>query len=151
MVQRHYSRVMAANEQPSGKKNSFAPNEIDMLASSIAFDVKDLDSFLPVLVDKIRTLQVGSVSVKNKKRIFGSSNLEKATFGVGDLLFQITPKGNGLLPVCVISKVIGGVSVKNQQVTLEEWLKELVVEMTTHAVQAGRDRAAIERALGIDL
>ncbi len=142
---------MAANEQPRGDSNSFAPDEIDMLASSIAFDVKDLDSFLPALVDKIRALQVGSVSIKSKKKIFGSASLEKAIFGVGDLLFQITPKGNGLLPVCVVSKVIGGVSVKNQQVTLEVWLKELVVEMTTHAAQAGRDRAAIERALGIDL
>ena len=65
-------------------------------------------------------------------------------------MFRITPKGRGPLPLCVISKVIGGVSVKNQHVTLEEWLKELVKEMTIHAIQAGRDRAAIQRALGID-
>ena len=141
---------MAANEQSSGESDSFAPDEIDMLASSIAFDVRDLDSFLPALVEKIRSLQIGTVTTKSKKKLFGSSNLENVVFEVGDLVFRITPKGRGPLPLCVISKVIGGVSVKNQHVTLEEWLKELVKEMTIHAIQAGRDRAAIQRALGID-
>jgi len=63
-------------------------------------------------------------------------------------VFRITPQASGSSPQCVISKVIGGVSVKNQQVTLEVWLKELIKETATRASQAGRDREAILKILG---
>lgn len=141
-------------ENPGGQdggelRESVLPGEFEFLASSLSMDLADLQAGLPALIEKLRSLGLGPVDVKTKKRLIGAGEVVLVAASVGDLLFSLRPTGTQGIPQCTISKSVKGIVLKREDVSLETWLEQLSSQIATVAKRVGKDRAAVERALGL--
>lgn len=114
----------------------------DMLAASLRADASELGTFLNVLGRKLLDALPGQVScVREKKRFRETDRIRKIEVSLEDLRFQLEDAGGRL--VAMISHVVRGISLKNEEVGLDEWIETLSRKLADAAARSAKSRDAI--------
>ncbi len=120
------------------------PQEFDQVAAALRADAGDLATFLDVLALKLGDALPGGVSVQREggllrknRRVAGI----RVEMGESRLTLTRTPSGLEALAV----RVVRGVALKTERVTLDTWIGLLSEGLRARAAESAEARAALAR------
>jgi hypothetical protein len=122
----------------------------DMIAASIRADGSDTDTFFRVLVAKMSDALGDRVSVKR------SGGLLKRDRPVTGVEMDLTNAGKGVLLAaarehgaitCTVARRVGGIALSTKQVSMSEWIEELVAALAEEAKRSQQTWSALHGML----
>lgn len=121
--------------------------DFDLLAASIRADTADLKTFIEALAAKLEGALPGAVEVRRGGGGLFRSGREVQSLAVnlGDDQFELGKAGSGL--EASIRKQVRGITLKTEQVGLDDWIDRLARGLQTHADSSAQARAALERLI----
>jgi hypothetical protein len=121
------------------------PSSFDLLAASLRADTTDLRVFVEALATKLELSFPERTHVERGGRMFGSKQVRKISVELGDGRYDLE-HSDGVVTARRCT-VVRGISLKNDEVGLEEWIDDLSAELVAEAERSERSRAALERML----
>ena len=123
------------------------PLQVEMLAASLRADTTDLKVFLEVLATKL------SGSLPNQTRVLRHSSLfsrehpvKEIVVTLGDYQYRVTKERQG--PIASFrAKIVRGIVLKTEQISMEQWIEELAEGLVQAAVESTQTRAALQQFL----
>jgi hypothetical protein len=120
--------------------------DLDLLAASLRADTSDLSAYVESLAAKLEEAVPGRVRVERRRSgLFGPKAVCSITLDAGDRRLTLTRK-DGAVEARVAS-LSGGIVLKNETVTVEQWVGALGEVLATEAGRSERTRQALERLL----
>ena len=123
-------------------------DELDLPAAALRADGAQLASSVQVLAGSLEQALPGIVTVA-WRRVGGFRSkrreVQRIAVPLGDELFELR-RDDGVL-LCTRHKVVRGITLSRQEMTLAEWLPALVGALGGRAEISERDRAALEGLL----
>ena len=116
-----------------------------MLAASLRADTTDLRVFVEALATKLELSFPERTHVERGGRMFGSKQVRKISVELGDGRYDLE-HSDGVVTARRCT-VVRGISLKNDELGLEEWIDDLSAELVAEAERSERGRAALERML----
>ncbi len=126
-----------------------ASNEdFEQLASSLRADSRDLNTFLEVLASKFEGALPGRAQVdyQGGGMLRRSKSVKRIRVALGDDHFELA-RDRGAV-VARRSKVVRGITLKSDQLSLDGWVAELTRALVQQSSASAADRVALERLLG---
>jgi hypothetical protein len=121
------------------------PSSFDLLAASLRADTTDLRVFVEALATKLELSFPERTNVERGGRMFGSKQVRKVSVELGDGRYDLEHSDGAVTTRrCT---VVRGISLKNEELGLEEWIDDLSAELVAEAERSERGRAALERML----
>ena len=122
--------------------------DFERLASSLRADSSDLSTFLEVLASKFEGALPGRAQVdyQGGGMLRRSKSVKRIRVVLGDDHFELARDQGGV--VARRSKVVRGISLKNDQLSLDGWVAELTKALVQQSSASSADRLALERLLG---
>jgi hypothetical protein len=121
------------------------PSSFDLLAASLRADTTDLRVFVEALATKLELSFPDRTHVERGGRMFGSKQVRKISVELGDGRYDLEHSDGAVTTRrCT---VVRGISLKNEELGLEEWIDDLSAELVAEAERSERSRAALERML----
>jgi len=118
---------------------------LDLAAASGRVDGVDTQAMLDALAVRLEEALPRAVRVK-RRRIGGfrskRTEVEQISVDLGDLRFELNQAGAGI--ACGRSKVVRGITLKRDELPVEQWLRELVDEVVRSAAVSEQTRLALE-------
>jgi hypothetical protein len=118
---------------------------LDLAAASGRVDGVDTQAMLDALAVRLEEALPRVVRVK-RRRIGGlrskRTEVEQISVDLGDLRFELNQAGAGI--ACGRSKVVRGITLKRDELPVEQWLRELVDEVVRSAAVSEQTRLALE-------
>jgi hypothetical protein len=121
------------------------PSSFDLLAASLRADTTDLRVFVEALATKLELSFPERTHVERGGRMFGSKQVRKISVELGDGRYDLE-HSDGVVTARRCT-VVRGISLKNDELGLEEWIDDLSAELVAEAERSERSRAALERML----
>jgi hypothetical protein len=121
------------------------PSSFDLLAASLRADTTDLRLFVEALATKLELSFPERTHVERGGRMFGSKQVRKISVELGDGRYDLE-HSDGVVTARRCT-VVRGISLKNDELGLEEWIDDLSAELVAEAERSERGRAALERML----
>jgi hypothetical protein len=121
------------------------PSSFDLLAASLRADTTDLRVFVEALATKLELSFPDRTHVERGGRMFGSKQVRKISVELGDGRYDLE-HSDGVVTARRCT-VVRGISLKNDELGLEEWIDDLSAELVAEAERSERSRAALERML----
>jgi hypothetical protein len=121
------------------------PSSFDLLAASLRADTTDLRVFVEALATKLELSFPEHTHVERGGRMFGSKQVRKISVELGDGRYDLE-HSDGVVTARRCT-VVRGISLKNDELGLEEWIDDLSAELVAEAERSERSRAALERML----
>jgi hypothetical protein len=121
------------------------PSSFDLLAASLRADTTDLRVFVEALATKLELSFPERTHVERGGRMFGSKQVRKISVELGDGRYDLE-HSDGVVTARRCT-VVRGISLKNDELGLEEWIDDLSAELVAEAERSERGRAALERML----
>jgi hypothetical protein len=122
------------------------PNEIDLIMASLRVDTADVATFVEALAVKLEDAIPDSVRVYRwRERLLGPKFVGKITVDAGDRQLELRRTGSSIQTSC--SRTSGGIVLKSEQVSTDEWLTALGEALAEQARRSQATRQALERLL----
>lgn len=119
--------------------------EFDLVAASLRADAQDLRVFVEALAAKLEQSFPGRCRVQ-RAGLLGKGNVRRIRVELGDNNYELTHE-NGAV-VARRSSVVRGISLKSEELGLDEWIDALAAQVVSEAARSERGRLALEKLLG---
>lgn len=122
-------------------------SSFDLLAASLRADVGDVSAFVEALAVKLAGAFPDRVRVERRGRgLFGGEKrVRRLAVGLGQREFELEAEGGSVS--CRRRSVVRGIALKNEELSLEEWIDDLSRQLAEEAGQSERGRAALQRLI----
>jgi hypothetical protein len=121
--------------------------EFDVLAASLRADASDLAVFVEVLASKLERSFPGSVRVERKGGLLGGEKrVRRLEVELDDHRYELEADRGRV--DCRRRTVVRGIALKNDELTLDEWIDALSRGLAAAAAESEQGRAALQRMLG---
>jgi hypothetical protein len=118
---------------------------LDLAAASERADRVDTQAMLDALAVRLEQALPRSVSVK-RRRVGGfrskRTEVERIAVELPDQRFELIQSGEGI--ACARAKVVRGIALKRDELPMNEWISELVGEVSRSAAISEQARLALE-------
>lgn len=122
------------------------PLQVDLLAASLRADSTDLKSFLEVLATKLAGALPMQTSVARQNKLFSREHpIREINVTLGEYQYRVVHEQQSLNTLR--SKVVRGIVLKTEQLSMDQWINELATDLAQEATQSERARIALERFL----
>jgi hypothetical protein len=120
--------------------------DIDLLAASFRADSSDVVVFVETLAAKLEEAVPGRVQVERRRQgMRGPKVVRKIVLDGGDQRLELRADGRAVETVC--ARVSGGIVLKNEQVSTDQWLAALGAALAAEAARNATTKQALERLL----
>lgn len=120
--------------------------DIDLLAASLRADAGDLGAFVEALAVKLEQAIPGGVSVERRRDgMFGPKRVRRIALDAGGRRLEL--RTGGATVQTLASKLSGGIVIKREELTTDEWLQALGEALAAQARHSMTTRQALERLL----
>jgi hypothetical protein len=121
--------------------------DIDLLLASLRAGAADAHLFLQALDAKLEGALPGQVTVERHGGLFSRAHPVKTiALELGEHRYRIAEAGHGR-PRAQRTRVVRGIALKTDELSVEEWLSSLAHELSDLAQSSERAREALERLL----
>ena len=121
--------------------------QVEVLAASLRADISDLGGFLEVLANKLAGALPHQTTVTRQKRLFSREHpVQQISVALGDYEYHIAQEQRGQL-LLTRAKVVRGIVLKTEQISMEQWIEELATGLALEASQNAQARIALEQFL----
>lgn len=118
----------------------------ELVAASLRADVGDLSAFLPALAVKLEGALPQQCVVHRRGGHFGGKKTVSAIdVDLGDTRFHVEEEHGRL--VATRQKAVRGIVLKNESLTLDQWIDELSQSVTEEAHRSEMGRTALKQML----
>jgi hypothetical protein len=123
-----------------------ARSDFDLLAASLRADARDLEAFVEALATKLEGSFPERVRVERKGgRLGGRRRVEGLAVDLDEHRYELQRERADVS--CRRRKVVRGIVLKNEDLSLEEWIDELSAALARTAGETERGREALQRLL----
>ena len=120
--------------------------EFDLLASSLRADASDLGVFVEVLASKLELSFPSSVRVERKGGLLGGEKrVRRLEVDLDDHRYELEADRGRV--ACRRRTVVRGIALKNEELTLDEWIDALSRGLAAAAAETEQGRVALQRML----
>lgn len=120
--------------------------DIDLLAASLRADSADLGAFVEALAVKLEEAVPGAVRVERRREgLFGPKLVRRIVLDAGGRRLELRSAGHGIATYS--SRLSGGIVLKSDEVSTDEWLRALGEALAAQAQHSQITRQALERLL----
>ena len=123
---------------------SEAPN-FDLVAASLRADSVDLRVFVESLAAKLEQSFPGRCRVR-RAGMLGKGSVRQIGVEVGDGRYELTHDDGRI--AARRSSVVRGITLKSDELGLDEWIDSLAAEVVAEADRSERGRLALEKLVG---
>ena len=123
-------------------------DHLDLLAASLRADSSDTRALVEALAAKLEgALPTATVVERKAVRLLSSrKRVEKVTIKLGDDTYTLALAGASAK--CGRRKTVGGIAIRNEELSLHDWLVHVTDALRAEAERSEAARAALERLLG---
>ena len=118
--------------------------DIELVAASLRADASDLRIQVEVLARKLEQSFPGLCRVR-RAGILGKGPVRTIAVEFGDNRYELE-QGNGSV-TARRSSVVRGITLKSEELGLDQWIDSLATEVTAEAARSERGRLALENLL----
>lgn len=123
-----------------------AGSDFDLLAASLRADARDLEAFVEALATKLEVSFPDRVRVDRKGGRFGGRRrVERLAVELDDHNFELAKERAKVN--CRRRNVVRGIVLKNEELSLDEWIDQLSAALARAAGDTERGREALQRLL----
>lgn len=117
----------------------------EMVAASLRADQTDTRAFLAALAVKMEgALPAQTVVERARDGLFkGTTHVSRVQINLSPSLYSIAGARAGF--EATRSKIVGGVAIKNEALSLDVWIESLARDLAAYAKSSASARAALER------
>jgi hypothetical protein len=120
--------------------------DFDVLAASLRADAADVRTFVEALAAKLEGALGARVRVERKGGILGGAKrVRRVTAELGDDAYELEHDDGRV--ACRRRTVVRGIALKNEELTLEQWIDAVSRRLVEEAQTTERGRVALERLL----
>jgi len=116
----------------------------DVLAASLRADARDLDTFFEVLAAKLSASFPESTNVA-REGFRGRGRVKSISVDLGEQRYGLERDSGGV--TCRRARAVRGIVVKNEELSIDDWIDSLSHDLADAAEQSERGRLALERLL----
>lgn len=116
--------------------------DLDLLASSLHADDRDVRLLLRVLVDRLAGALGDRLSVEHAGRFRKSDEIRRVSVQLGDEQLEASVDRGSL--TCTTARSSGGIRIRSTRVTVEEWIRHLLTILREEAATSQATRLALE-------
>ena len=118
--------------------------DLELLSSSLASDRRDVRILLKVLVENLQSALGGRLEVQRASGRFlkRSDDIARLVVKLGDDQLDATVEGDQL--GCSVGHSSGGIRIRSEKVSMEEWLRRLLDALGKEAATSQATRQALE-------
>jgi hypothetical protein len=122
--------------------------QLDLLAASLRADSSNTRSLIEALAAKLEAALPDSTSVERRGTGLFSKDkrVEKIAISLGQDYYTLAMAGESAS--AARSKIVGGIAIRNEQLSLDDWLSSLTAALGAEAKRSEAVRSALERLLG---
>jgi hypothetical protein len=120
------------------------PNDFDLVAASLRADAADLRVFVEALATKLEQSFPGRTQAQ-RAGLLGHGNVRRITVELGDSRFELAHDDGAV--TTRRSSVVRGVTLRSDELGLDEWLDLLAARVVDEAKDSERGRAALDKLL----
>jgi hypothetical protein len=122
-----------------------ATPSFELVAASLRADTEDLDVFVGTLAFKLRGALGERVRVE-RGGLFGRGRVRRIDVSIGENRYELSYDRGEIR--ARRARVVHGIVLKNEELSLEEWIDALSRDLAVEADTNERCRLALERLLG---
>jgi hypothetical protein len=120
--------------------------DIDLLAASLRADSGDVGAFVEALAVKLEDAVPGGVRVERRREgLFGPKLVRRIALDAGGRRLELRMDSGAVQAYA--SRVSGGIVLKSEEMTTDEWLHALGEALARQAQHSQSTRQALERLL----
>jgi hypothetical protein len=121
--------------------------DFDLLAASLRADTSDLRAYVEALAAKLEGALPGSVRIARRGRgLFGGAKrVEHIAVALGPDELELQSDDGRVS--CRRRTVVRGIALKNEELSLDEWIDSVSRALVDQAAESERGRAALARLL----
>jgi hypothetical protein len=120
------------------------PPDLDLVAASLRADAGDLRVFVESLATKLEQSFPGRCRVQ-RAGLFGKGGVREIRVEVGDSRYELA-HNEGIVSTRR-SSVVRGITLKSEELGLEQWIDSLAAQVVAEADLSERGRRALQRLL----
>lgn len=122
----------------------FEPLDLDMAVATVQSNMADVRVLLKVLGEQLAdAVGTGRLTVQRGGRLLRSGDVRALEVTMGDDDYRAEVEGSTLR--CTIGHRSGGIRIRSDRVSAEDWLKRLLSSLQSEAAHSQRARQALER------
>jgi len=121
--------------------------DFDLVAASLRADAADLRAFVEALTTKLEQSFPGRCRVQ-RAGLFGKGAVRQISVELGESRFVLTHDEGAVSTRR--ARVVRGISLKNEELGLDEWIDSLAAGVIAEAGRSERGRLALEKLLTAD-
>jgi hypothetical protein len=118
--------------------------DFDLVAASLRADADDLRVFVEALTTKLEQSFPGHCRVR-RAGLLGKGSVRQVSLELGESRYELTHDAGTVSTRR--SSVVRGISLKSEELGLEEWIDALATQVVVEAGRSERGRLAVERLL----
>lgn len=121
---------------------------LDLLAASLRADSTDTRSLVEALAAKLEAALPAQTAIDRKPaRLFSSQKrVESVKVVLGEHTYELSIAGDSAK--ATRRKTVGGIAIRNEKLSLDEWLSGLTQALSAEAGRSEAARVALEDLLG---
>ena len=119
--------------------------DFDLVAASLRADAADLRVFVEALATKLEQSFPGRSRVQ-RAGLLGRGSVRRIVLDLGETSYELTHAGGAV--ATRRSSVVRGISVKSEELGLDEWIDALAAQVVAEADRSERGRLALAKLLG---
>jgi hypothetical protein len=116
----------------------------ELLAASLRADARDFNAFLEALATKLSASLPESTNVE-REGFRGRGRVKSISIDLGKHRYGLERNSPGV--TCVRASAVRGIVLKNEEVSLDDWIDSLSHDLAEAAEQSDRGRLALDRLL----
>jgi hypothetical protein len=120
------------------------PVELELVAASLRADADDLRVFVEALTTKLEQSFPGRCTVQ-RAGLFGKGEVRRISVAVGDSRYELMHDDGAVS--ARRSSVVRGITLKSEELGLDEWIDALATQVVAEAGRSERGRLALEKLL----
>lgn len=120
------------------------PVELELVAASLRADAADLRVFVEALTSKLEQSFPGRCRVQ-RAGLFGKGEVRRISVTVGDGRYELMHDAG--VVSARRSSVVRGITLKSDELGLDEWIDALATQVVAEAGRSERGRLALEKLL----
>lgn len=118
--------------------------DFDLVAASLRADADDLRMFVEALGTKLEQAFPGRCRVR-RAGLLGKGSVRQISVELGESRYELTHDDGAVS--ARRSSVVRGISLKSDELGLDEWIDSLAAQLVSEARRSERGRLALEKLL----
>lgn len=121
-----------------------AADDFELLAASLRADARDLDAFFEALAAKLSGSLPESTKVE-REGFRGRGRVKSISIELANHRYGL--ERNSSAVSCLRASAVRGIVLKNEELSIDEWIDSLAHDLAETAEQSDRGRLALDRLL----